>query len=81
MKPRDAFLASITGVLLAGVIIAVSAKEPEWQEAPRPEPTGCPYGDSIPMDICYAKFGTPEEKAQPPQPAAPPVNKQKDCRL
>lgn len=21
------------------------------------EPTGCPYGDSIPMDICYAKFG------------------------
>lgn len=29
----------------------------EYQEAPRPDPTGCPYGDSIPLDVCRDKFG------------------------
>lgn len=35
------------------------------------EPTGCPYGDSIPMDMCDKFAPQPEQPAEQPKPAQP----------
>lgn len=56
----------------------IGRKEPDGEPICKLEPTGCPYGDSIPMDMCDKFAPQPEEPVVVPEvPATPqPV---KEC--
>lgn len=55
----------------------IGRKEPDGEPICKLEPTGCPYGDSIPMDMCDKFAPQPEEPVVVPEPVTPqPV---KEC--
>lgn len=57
-------LLTIAGLALLPSIANADSKTYSFVEAPRQEPTGCPYGDSIPLD---------SEKCVAPAIEQPPV--------
>lgn len=58
----------------------IGRKEPGGDPICKLEPTGCPYGDSIPLDMCD-KFAPPKE-VQPTttEPATVPVEQPKPAK-
>jgi hypothetical protein len=74
-----ATLILMTLILARAITLADTVKcEPGYFDAGgfcRPEPTGCVYGDSIPLEICD-KFKPVENKQQPA--STPPVQPEPD---